>query len=70
MRFDARRAVLIATLLVGPPAFAKENPRPLAGLDAWLSGRDLCADSAALVVPVLAGLVRGDAPAAPADDGG
>lgn len=43
---------------------------PLVGLDAWLSGRDLCADSAALVVPVLAGLVRGDAPAAPADDGG
>lgn len=35
---------------------------PLGGLDAWVVDRDLCADSAALVVPHLARLARGDAP--------
>jgi len=29
---------------------------PLAGLDAWLAGRSLCADSAAVVVPLVRGL--------------
>jgi hypothetical protein len=43
---------------------------PLAGLDAWLAGRDLCADSAALGVPLFAGLARGDAPGPPTDAGG
>ncbi len=43
---------------------------PLRGLDQWLAGRDLCADSAALVVPLLAGLARGHAPAPPSDAGG
>jgi ADP-ribose pyrophosphatase YjhB (NUDIX family) len=43
---------------------------PLAGLDAWLAGRELCADSAALVVPHLARLARGDAPAGAGGAGG
>jgi 8-oxo-dGTP pyrophosphatase MutT (NUDIX family) len=43
---------------------------PLAGLDAWVAGRDLCADSAALVVPHLARLARGDAPAGGGGAGG
>jgi CubicO group peptidase (beta-lactamase class C family) len=33
MRFDSRRAVLLATLLLAAPALAKEKPAPLARLD-------------------------------------
>jgi isopentenyldiphosphate isomerase len=40
---------------------------PLAGLDAWLAGRELCDDSAAVVVPRLRALARGDSPGAPTD---
>ena len=40
---------------------------PLAGLDAWLAGRELCADSAAVVVPRLRSLARGDSPETPTD---
>jgi len=40
---------------------------PLAGLDAWLAGRELCADSAAVVVPRLRALARGDSPETPTD---
>jgi 8-oxo-dGTP pyrophosphatase MutT (NUDIX family) len=43
---------------------------PLARLDRWLAGRDLCPDSAALVVPLLGRLARGDAPAGPGGAGG
>lgn len=43
---------------------------PLSGLDRWLEGRDLCADSTAIVVPLLSALARGHAPAPPSDDGG
>ncbi len=43
---------------------------PLPDLDSWLSGRHVCADSAALVVPLLAALARGAAPPPPADAGG
>jgi isopentenyldiphosphate isomerase len=35
---------------------------PLAGLDAWLAGRPLCADSETLVIPRLRGLVPRAAP--------
>ena len=46
---------------------------PLAELDEWLSGRPLCADSAALVVPHLLRLARtadpGDPPAPPPPSG-
>ena len=38
---------------------------PLAGLEGWLAGRDLCDDSAALVVPRLRALARGDSPGTP-----
>jgi isopentenyldiphosphate isomerase len=38
---------------------------PLAGLDGWLAGRDLCDDSVALVVPRLRELARGDSPGTP-----
>jgi len=34
MSFDGRRAAVLATLLLASPGFAKERPRPLAGLDA------------------------------------
>jgi len=34
MRLDSRRAAVLATLFLASPAFAKEKPRPLAGLDA------------------------------------
>jgi isopentenyldiphosphate isomerase len=40
---------------------------PLAGLDGWLAGRELTADSAAMVVPRLRALARGDSPG-PAHD--
>jgi isopentenyldiphosphate isomerase len=43
---------------------------PLADLASWLAGRDLCPDSAALVVPLLAGLAPGETPAPPPDAGG
>jgi isopentenyldiphosphate isomerase len=38
---------------------------PLAGLDGWLEGRELTADSAAMVVPRLRALAGGDPPPAP-----
>ena len=31
---------------------------PLAGLDAWLAGRSLCADSESVVVPLVRGITR------------
>ncbi len=37
MRSDFRRGVLLATLVVASPAFAKEKSRPLAGLDAQVA---------------------------------
>jgi len=37
MRFDSRRAAVLATLLLASPAFAKDSPRPLAGLDAQVA---------------------------------
>ena len=40
---------------------------PLAGLDGWLAGRELCDDSAAMVVPRLRALARG-IPREPPDD--
>jgi 8-oxo-dGTP pyrophosphatase MutT (NUDIX family) len=43
---------------------------PLVDLDAWLVDRELCPDSAALVVPLLAGLAPGETPAPPPDAGG
>jgi hypothetical protein len=43
---------------------------PLADLDRWLAGRELCADTAAVVVPLLRRLARGDAPALPGTAGG
>jgi isopentenyldiphosphate isomerase len=43
---------------------------PLAGLDDWLAGRELCSDAAAIVVPLLLRLARGDAPAPPEAAGG
>lgn len=43
---------------------------PLDDLAEWLGGRDLCADTEALTVPLLADLARGDAPAPPSRDGG
>src|SRR5918998_4575171 len=38
---------------------------PLTSLDGWLAGRELCADSTAVVVPLLRHLGRGDALGAP-----
>jgi isopentenyldiphosphate isomerase len=38
---------------------------PLTGLDGWLEGRELCADSEAMVVPRLRALARGDSPGTP-----
>jgi hypothetical protein len=38
---------------------------PLAELDGWLAGRAVCPDSAALVVPLLRTLGRGDTPPSP-----
>jgi isopentenyldiphosphate isomerase len=38
---------------------------PLAELDGWLAGRAVCPDSAALVVPLLRTLRRGDTPPTP-----
>jgi isopentenyldiphosphate isomerase len=38
---------------------------PLAELDGWLAGRSVCPDSAALVVPLLRALRRGDPPPSP-----
>lgn len=43
---------------------------PLADLDGWLVGRELCADAAAIVVPLLRRLARGDAPASRGSTGG
>ena len=43
---------------------------PLAELDGWLAGRPLCPDSKAMVVPLVAALARGDAPAPPPPVGG
>jgi isopentenyldiphosphate isomerase len=43
---------------------------PLTSLDGWLAGRELCADSAAVVVPLLRGLARGDALGGPDAAGG
>lgn len=43
---------------------------PLGDLDGWLAGRSLCADSETLVVPLVAALARGDAPAPPPSVGG
>jgi hypothetical protein len=40
---------------------------PLADLDGWLAGRELCDDSAAMVVPRLRALARG-IPREPPDD--
>jgi isopentenyldiphosphate isomerase len=40
---------------------------PLDSLDGWLEGRDLTADSAAMVVPRLLALARGDSPGSPHD---
>jgi len=40
---------------------------PLAGLDDWLVGRQLTDDSAAMVVPRLRELARGDSPGSPTD---
>ena len=40
---------------------------PLAGLDDWLEGRQLTDDSAAMVVPRLRELARGDSPGSPTD---
>jgi len=38
---------------------------PLAGLDAWLVGRDLCDDTRALVLPHVRSLARGHSPRPP-----
>jgi isopentenyldiphosphate isomerase len=43
---------------------------PLAELDRWLQGRDLVADAAAMVVPLLRRLLAGDPPAPRTADGG
>ena len=43
---------------------------PLADLDGWLTGRELCTDTAVIVVPLLRRLARGDAPPVPGDAGG
>jgi len=43
---------------------------PLAGLDGWLAGRELTDDSAAMVVPRLRALARGDSPGPPDDTRG
>lgn len=43
---------------------------PLTDLAAWLQGRDLCPDTATLVVPLLAREPWGHAPLAPPDPGG
>ena len=43
---------------------------PLDGLDGWLAGRELLADAAVIVVPLLRRLTQGDAPALPGTAGG
>lgn len=43
---------------------------PLTDLDGWLAGRELCSDAAAIVVPLLRRLARGDVPASPEAAGG
>jgi isopentenyldiphosphate isomerase len=43
---------------------------PLTEVEGWLEGRDLCADSAALTVPLVLALARGDAAGLPPGPGG
>ena len=43
---------------------------PLTGLDGWLAGRQLCADAAAIVVPLLRRLAGGMPPETPGVAGG